>query len=64
MAVAAPGLDASSLFAELRLRAMSETAPGVQLSRFLLGSPVRIGRLHGDPHPGNFRVHGRPSGGA
>jgi predicted unusual protein kinase regulating ubiquinone biosynthesis (AarF/ABC1/UbiB family) len=28
---------------------------GAQLTRFLLSSPVRVGRLHGDPHPGNFR---------
>src|SRR4051794_5952245 len=26
------------------------------LIRFLLSSPPRAGRLHGDPHPGNFRV--------
>ena len=24
--------------------------------RFLLSSPPRVGRLHGDPHPGNFRL--------
>jgi predicted unusual protein kinase regulating ubiquinone biosynthesis (AarF/ABC1/UbiB family) len=29
---------------------------GLLLSRFLLSSPVRVGRLHGDPHPGNFRL--------
>ncbi len=29
---------------------------GLLLVRFLLGSPVRVGRLHGDPHPGNFRM--------
>lgn len=113
--VAAPGLDARSLFGELRQRVMSETdyheearvqqsfadeyrddpdflipdtlsvsdrvlvtewvdgtplaavaregeqserdRVGLLLARFLLGSPVRVGRLHGDPHPGNFRVH-------
>src|SRR3954449_2475620 len=26
------------------------------LIRFLLSSPPRAGRLHGDPHPGNFRL--------
>jgi predicted unusual protein kinase regulating ubiquinone biosynthesis (AarF/ABC1/UbiB family) len=26
------------------------------LTRFLLSSPSRVGRLHGDPHPGNFRL--------
>ena len=26
------------------------------LARFLLSSPPRVGRLHGDPHPGNFRL--------
>lgn len=26
------------------------------LTRFLLSSPPRVGRLHGDPHPGNFRL--------
>jgi predicted unusual protein kinase regulating ubiquinone biosynthesis (AarF/ABC1/UbiB family) len=29
---------------------------GLLLARFLLGSPERVARLHGDPHPGNFRV--------
>lgn len=29
---------------------------GVLLCRFLLSSPPRVGRLHGDPHPGNFRL--------
>jgi len=29
---------------------------GLLLARFLLASPVRVGRLHGDPHPGNFRL--------
>ena len=29
---------------------------GVLLSRFLLCCPARVGRLHGDPHPGNFRL--------
>jgi predicted unusual protein kinase regulating ubiquinone biosynthesis (AarF/ABC1/UbiB family) len=29
---------------------------GLLLSRFLLSSPARVGRLHGDPHPGNFRL--------
>ena len=29
---------------------------GLLLSRFLLSSPPRVGRLHGDPHPGNFRL--------
>jgi predicted unusual protein kinase regulating ubiquinone biosynthesis (AarF/ABC1/UbiB family) len=29
---------------------------GALLARFLLSSPVRVGRLHGDPHPGNFRL--------
>lgn len=30
---------------------------GLLLTRFLLSSPTRVGRLHGDPHPGNFRLH-------
>ena len=29
---------------------------GTLLARFLLSSPVRVRRLHGDPHPGNFRL--------
>jgi predicted unusual protein kinase regulating ubiquinone biosynthesis (AarF/ABC1/UbiB family) len=29
---------------------------GLLLCRFLLSSPSRAGRLHGDPHPGNFRL--------
>jgi predicted unusual protein kinase regulating ubiquinone biosynthesis (AarF/ABC1/UbiB family) len=29
---------------------------GLLLTRFLASSPVRVGRLHGDPHPGNFRL--------
>jgi predicted unusual protein kinase regulating ubiquinone biosynthesis (AarF/ABC1/UbiB family) len=29
---------------------------GVLLTRFLLSSPARVGHLHGDPHPGNFRL--------
>lgn len=29
---------------------------GLMLCRFLLSSPSRAGRLHGDPHPGNFRL--------
>lgn len=29
---------------------------GVALVRFLLTSPARAGRLHADPHPGNFRL--------
>jgi predicted unusual protein kinase regulating ubiquinone biosynthesis (AarF/ABC1/UbiB family) len=29
---------------------------GMLLCRFLLSSPLRAGRLHGDPHPGNFRL--------
>lgn len=112
--IAAPGLDARDLFAELRARLMAEvdyrqeataqtefvvalrddpdflvpavvagtdrvlvtewvegtplaqvarhgdgeqrTRAGLLLSRFLLSSPPRVGRLHGDPHPGNFRL--------
>lgn len=29
---------------------------GTHLLRLLLASPARVGRIHGDPHPGNFRV--------
>jgi hypothetical protein len=29
---------------------------GLLLLRLLLSSPRRVGRLHGDPHPGNFRL--------
>ncbi len=29
---------------------------GLLLVRFLLASPARAGRLHADPHPGNFRL--------
>jgi predicted unusual protein kinase regulating ubiquinone biosynthesis (AarF/ABC1/UbiB family) len=29
---------------------------GTLLVRLLLSSPARVGRLHGDPHPGNFRL--------
>jgi len=112
--IAAPGLDARGLFAELRTRVMAEvdyrqeaTAQsafaqvlrddrdfcvpevvevadrvlvsvwvagtpvsqiarsgsqqhrdrvGLLLTRLLLSSPPRVRRLHGDPHPGNFRL--------
>jgi predicted unusual protein kinase regulating ubiquinone biosynthesis (AarF/ABC1/UbiB family) len=29
---------------------------GLLLTRLLLSSPPRVGRLHADPHPGNFRL--------
>jgi predicted unusual protein kinase regulating ubiquinone biosynthesis (AarF/ABC1/UbiB family) len=29
---------------------------GLLLVRLLVSSPGRVGRLHGDPHPGNFRL--------
>jgi predicted unusual protein kinase regulating ubiquinone biosynthesis (AarF/ABC1/UbiB family) len=29
---------------------------GLLLARMMLSSPPRVGRLHGDPHPGNFRL--------
>jgi predicted unusual protein kinase regulating ubiquinone biosynthesis (AarF/ABC1/UbiB family) len=112
--VAAPGLDAHGLFAELQARVMAEVdylqesqaqtafaeafrddadffvpavidgagrvlvtewvdgTPVAQvarrgdrrqrdrvallLTRFLVSSPPRVGQLHGDPHPGNFRL--------
>lgn len=112
--VAAPGLDARSLFTELRTRLLDEVDYGLEaeaqtafatafrddpdlavpevvamaervlvtrwvggtplsrvitngsqadrdrcgllLLRLLLSGPVRAGRLHGDPHPGNFRL--------
>ncbi len=112
--VAAPGLDARGLFAELRARVMAEVdyrqeaaaqaafadafredadflvpivvdgtgrvlvsewvdgtpvariarrgdrpqreRVAVLLARFLMSSPPRARRLHGDPHPGNFRL--------
>ncbi|MGZ8176620.1 ABC1 kinase family protein [Williamsia sp. SKLECPSW1] len=28
-----------------------------KLSEFEISSPARVGLLHGDPHPGNFRIH-------
>lgn len=31
-------------------------AAGMRLVRFLFSSPARVGLLHADPHPGNFRV--------
>ncbi len=31
-------------------------AAGLRLLRLFLSSPQRAGRIHGDPHPGNFRV--------
>jgi predicted unusual protein kinase regulating ubiquinone biosynthesis (AarF/ABC1/UbiB family) len=31
-------------------------AAGMLLVRFLFSSPARVGLLHADPHPGNFRV--------
>jgi len=43
-------------------RVVREGAPGERdragllLVRFLLSSPARAGRVHGDPHPGNFRL--------
>lgn len=29
---------------------------GLLLARFLFSSPARVGMLHADPHPGNFRI--------
>ncbi|HRV69443.1 MAG TPA: AarF/ABC1/UbiB kinase family protein [Marmoricola sp.] len=29
---------------------------GQELAKFLFGSPSRVGMLHADPHPGNFRL--------
>ncbi|MEV7024435.1 AarF/ABC1/UbiB kinase family protein [Kitasatospora sp. NPDC093558] len=31
-------------------------AAGLRFIRFLLSGPARAGRLHADPHPGNFRM--------
>ncbi len=31
-------------------------AAGMRFVRFLFSSPARVGLLHADPHPGNFRV--------
>jgi predicted unusual protein kinase regulating ubiquinone biosynthesis (AarF/ABC1/UbiB family) len=31
---------------------------GLLLLRLFLSSPERVGRIHGDPHPGNFAVRG------
>jgi predicted unusual protein kinase regulating ubiquinone biosynthesis (AarF/ABC1/UbiB family) len=31
---------------------------GLLLARFLFSSPARVGMLHADPHPGNFRMQG------
>ena len=31
-------------------------AAGLHYIRFLLSSPTRVGLLHADPHPGNFRI--------
>ena len=31
-------------------------AVGLRYQRFLLSAPTRVGLLHADPHPGNFRV--------
>ncbi|MET9065685.1 ABC1 kinase family protein [Streptosporangium sandarakinum] len=31
---------------------------GLLLVRFLFSSPARVGMLHADPHPGNFRITG------
>ncbi len=28
-----------------------------KLAEFEISSPTRVGLLHGDPHPGNFRIH-------
>jgi predicted unusual protein kinase regulating ubiquinone biosynthesis (AarF/ABC1/UbiB family) len=36
--------------------AVERDRAGVLLTRFLLSGPHRVGRLHGDPHPGNFRL--------
>ena len=30
---------------------------GLLLTRFLFAGPSRVGLLHADPHPGNFRLH-------
>ncbi|HLN75931.1 MAG TPA: AarF/UbiB family protein [Nocardioidaceae bacterium] len=37
-------------------RRMERDRVGLLLARFLLSSPQRVGRLPGDPHPGNFRL--------
>ena len=37
-------------------RAAERDRCGLLLLRLLLSSPVRAGRLHADPHPGNFRL--------
>ena len=39
-----------------RRRRPSATAPPRRYQRFLVSGPERVGLLHTDPHPGNFRV--------
>ena len=37
-------------------RRRSTNGATIRLLRFLLSSPARVGLIHGDPHPGNFRM--------
>ena len=46
-----PGLDAAYDGPEAERDRLGEIA-----FRFFLGSPYRVGRNHGDPHPGNLRL--------
>ena len=46
-----PGLDAAYDRPDVERDRLGEIA-----FRFFLGSPYRVGRTHGDPHPGNLRL--------
>jgi hypothetical protein len=55
-------LDGTPLSAVVRHGASDvRDRAGLLLLRLLLSAPDRLGRVHGDPHPGNFRIddHGR-----
>ena len=55
-------VDGTPLSAVIRQADQDERdRAGLLLLRLLLSAPERVGRIHGDPHPGNFRLdaHGR-----
>ncbi|GGW80416.1 ABC transporter ATP-binding protein [Streptomyces lucensis JCM 4490] len=50
-------LDGTPLSAVIREGTQAERDhAGLRYARFLFSGPARAGRLHADPHPGNFRV--------
>ncbi|MFI6898666.1 ABC1 kinase family protein [Streptomyces sp. NPDC050256] len=50
-------LDGTPLSAVVRDGSPAERDhAGIRYARFLFSGPTRAGRLHADPHPGNFRI--------